>query len=97
MEWDLKQESDDLANTTWTSRTARTIKDIVNSSNKMLRCTVETCEDFSDGRLPTLDTNIWMEGRRVLEAGIRMHMSASAGAEGRNIRKLLAKTSWYNE
>ena len=35
--------------------------------------------------------------KRAVKSGIRMHMSASAGAEGRNIRKLLAKTSWYNE
>ena len=26
-----------------------------------------------------------------------MHRSAKSGAEGRNIRKLLAKTSWYKE
>ena len=56
-----EQEADDTTNSTWTSKTARTDRDIVNFSNKTLRCTVETCEDFEDGRLPTLGTNIWME------------------------------------
>ena len=172
-----------MSSSTWTSRTAaRAVKDNVNSCNKTLQCTVETCEDFADGR-PTLDTNIWMEGGRVLntffekemsaktvihrdsalsenskmaslsqnmvrhmrntserlpieervlvvnkftqimanygytkdqarkvivsglrcyeaakkraeKSGIRMHRSAKGGAEGRNIRKLLAKTTW---
>ena len=35
--------------------------------------------------------------KRAERSGIRMHRSARAGAEGRNIRKLLAKTSWNRE
>ena len=35
--------------------------------------------------------------KRAEKSGIRMHRSAKAGAEVRNIRKLLAKTSWYKE
>ena len=37
---------------------------------------METCEDFSDGRIPTLDTNIWMEGGRVLNPFYEKEMSA---------------------
>ena len=35
--------------------------------------------------------------RRAERSGVRMHRSFKAGAEGRKIRKLLAKTSWYKE
>ena len=34
---------------------------------------------------------------RVVKSGVRMHHSAKSGAEGRNLNKLLAKTSWYKE
>ena len=40
MEWSEEQEADNMANSIYTERTARTIKDIVNSCNKTLRCTV---------------------------------------------------------
>ena len=76
MVWSEEQEKKDTANSTWTSRTARTVKDIVNSCNKTLRCTVETCDDFEDGRLPTLDTNIWMEGGKVVNTFYEKEMSA---------------------
>ena len=41
----------------------------------------------------------WYEAARsrAKKSGIRMHRSTKAGAEGRNIKKLLAKTSWYKE
>ena len=35
--------------------------------------------------------------KRAAKSCVRMHRSAKSGAEGRNIRKLLAKTSWYKE
>ena len=35
--------------------------------------------------------------KRAEKSGVRMHRSAKAGAEGRNIQKLLSKTSWYKE
>ena len=35
--------------------------------------------------------------KRAERSGVRMHRSAKAGAEGRNIHKLLAKTSLYKE
>ena len=35
--------------------------------------------------------------RRAVKSGVRMHWSAKSGAEGRNIKKLLAKTSLYKE
>ena len=95
MVWSKEQEADDTMNSTWTNRTARAIKDIVNSSNKMLRCTVETCEDFEDGRLPTLDTNIWMERGRVFNTFYEKGMSAktvihkdSALSENRKMARL---------
>ena len=34
---------------------------------------------------------------RAIKSGVRMHRSAKSGAEGRNLRTLLAKTSWYKE
>ena len=75
MEWSDEQEADDMANSTFTDRTARTIENIVNSCKKTLRCTIETCQDFADGRLPTLDTNIWMEGGKVLNTFFEKEMS----------------------
>ena len=57
MVWSEEQEAEDTLSSTLSSRTAKAFTDIVNSRNKTLRCTVETCEDFEDGRLPTLDTN----------------------------------------
>ena len=35
--------------------------------------------------------------KRAENSGLRLHRSAKSGAEGRNIRKLLAKISWYKE
>ena len=40
MAWSKEQEASDNENSSWTSRTARAVKDIVNSCNKTLRCTV---------------------------------------------------------
>ena len=42
--WSEEQEAQDMSSSTWTSRTARAVKDIDNSCNKTLQCTVETCE-----------------------------------------------------
>ena len=35
--------------------------------------------------------------QRVAKSGVRMHRSAKSGAEGRNLKKLLSKTSPYKE
>ena len=37
---------------------------------------METCEDFEDGRLPTLDTYIWMEGGKFVNTFYEKEMSA---------------------
>ena len=37
MMWSKEQEAEDVLKTTWTSRTARALKDVVNSCNKTLR------------------------------------------------------------
>ena len=37
----------------------------MNSLLKFLKFTMEIAEQFEDGKLPTLDTKIWMENRRV--------------------------------
>ena len=50
MMWSKEQETEDGLKSTWTSRTERALKDIINSSNKTLRCMVETCEDFKDDK-----------------------------------------------
>ena len=47
------------------------MKDIVKYSNKTLQC-----EDFEDGRLPTLDMNIRMEEGRVFNTFYEKGMSA---------------------
>ena len=47
-------------------RTAEAFKEIVNSVNRTLRCTIELGEEFAKGRLPTLDTSIWVEDGKVL-------------------------------
>ena len=75
MEWNQEWQDED-SNTYWTGRTARMVKYVVNSSNKSLRCTVEKCEDFKDGRLPTLDTNIWIQDGKILNTFFEKQMSA---------------------
>jgi len=35
--------------------------------------------------------------QKAVKSGVRMHRSEKAGAEGRNMKKLLAKTSWYKK
>ena len=59
---------DDIDGESNLSRTAKTIGDIVDSCNKTWRTTVETQEDFSDHRLPTLDTTVWMEEGKILHS-----------------------------
>ena len=50
---------------TATQKTAAVLIDIMNSVSTMLTFTSETAEDFDSGTLPTLDTQLWMEGRKV--------------------------------
>ena len=52
-------------NMTATGKTASVLIDIMNSVSGMLTFTSETAEDFEGGTLPTLDTQLWMEGRKV--------------------------------
>ena len=52
-------------NITATQKTAAVLIDIMNSVSGMLTFTSETAEDFVSGTLPTLDTQLWMEGRKV--------------------------------
>ena len=50
---------------------------------------------IKDGVDTKLDARYVDDGRPL--SGVRMHSSAKSETEGRNIRKLLAKTSWYKE
>ena len=42
-----------------------------------LKFTMEIAEQFEDGKLPTLDTKIWMENRRVLYLFFEKTMAAN--------------------
>ena len=61
-EWQLADEEESVSRQ---GRTARTLKGIMNSIHPELVCTSEVGEEFEDGRLPTLDTNVWIEDGRV--------------------------------
>ena len=49
-----------------TRHTANVLRDIMNSVFTNLNFTMEIGEDFSDGRLPTLDTNLWISNCCVM-------------------------------
>ena len=44
-----------------TTRTSRVLQMMMNSIASNLEFTIETHEDFENARLPTLDTEIWVE------------------------------------
>ena len=65
MRWKKEWVLDDKA-VSAQKRAANVIKHIVESANTSLKCTVETGEDYADGRLPALDRNRWVEGNVYL-------------------------------
>ena len=62
-EW---HQEDEKLGTTGQRRTSRALLAVLNSIHPgILRCTTEIGEDFEDGRLPTLDTSVWIEEGRA--------------------------------
>ena len=61
---------------TRTAKTSSVLKEIMNSIFPNLNFTMETHEDFQDSTLPTLDTRIWMEERKVMYSYYEKPMSA---------------------
>ena len=49
-----------------TQKTSEVLQDIMNSLYSNLHFTMETGEDFENGRLPTLDTQLWIEDGRIM-------------------------------
>ena len=60
------EEEEEREGISGTEKTARVLKQMMNSVFTNLRFTVETAEDFKDAALPTLDTKVWIEGGRLL-------------------------------
>ena len=60
------KEEDMKAGTTPTRRTANCLLDSMNEMYGFLRFTREIGEDFPDGKLPSLDTAIWVRNGQVL-------------------------------
>ena len=62
-EW---QAEDEALGSSDTQRTSAVLKGIMNDIASNLTFTIETGEDFPNNRHPTLDTEIWIEGKKVL-------------------------------
>ena len=73
-EWNAEDEE---SGESGIKRTSEVVKGMVNSANASLRCTVETGEDFEDGRLPTLDKNLWVEDGRLMHTFFEKKMASS--------------------
>ena len=69
-------EEDRQEGLTKTARTANVLNSVMNSIHPELKFTMETCEDFESGKLPTLDTQIWMEGKKLMYEFYEKPMSA---------------------
>ena len=65
LEWTKEwEEADQASNVTKKTLTASVVKEIMNTISPDIKMTVELEEDFSQGYLPTLDTQLkmtWME------------------------------------
>ena len=56
-------------------RTSREILKVMNSVYKNIQFTREICQDFRNGRLPTLDFTLWIEQGEGEKTGDRVHYS----------------------
>ena len=56
-----QEQLDSESGETSTARTARLLKEMFNSVEEDLKFTIETAEEFNSGKLPTLDTQLWVE------------------------------------
>ena len=73
-EW---EEEDLLSGKSPTLRTAENMILAMSSLLKFLKFTMEIPEQFEDGKLPTLDTKIWIQNRRVWYMFFEKPMSAN--------------------
>ena len=62
-EWRMEEENRRLSAE---EKTAEVILHLMNEVHHNLTFTMELARDFPDGKLPTLDTKLWMEGCKVM-------------------------------
>ena len=58
------EEEDKKSGDSATKRTAKVLVAMMNDLFDFMNFTTEIGEDFLDGKLPSLDINIWVEGRQ---------------------------------
>ena len=75
------EEEDKNSGESATKRTARILVAMMNEVFGFMNFTTEIGEDFLDGKLPSLDINIWVEGGRILYEFFEKTMSTNLVVE----------------
>ena len=79
-------------------RTANVLVGMMNSVFSFLNFTVELEEDFTDGKLPSLDIAIWVEaGRRVMYEHFEKTMASNLLVEAKSALSMEVKQATLSE
>ena len=73
----LMRLEDEREGMTSTRRTGKVLVDSINEILNFLKFTLEIGDDFQDGKLPSLDTTVWVEWKTCQEGILKDEVSPS--------------------